>query len=261
MQVIEDSSWQFGVAYGFGERTNPLVGSKDDRIPIIIHLTYDNDNFFFDNGDLGYYLTEGKSWELNVLAGLNSERHYFTYLNRMELNIASDPNEPPGSSDSYHQVMIDPPKRDTTVDGGFELLVDSELGDFQLQLLTDISQKHKGQELWLGYNYTLKLNDWKLEPGIALIFKSKNWTNYFYGVNSNEVVVDPNDQSVLRPFYFADESFNQQIRIKLSYQLSKNWYVISLLEKELLDSNIKSSPIVKDNSIDTFFLGFYQKFN
>ena len=65
----EDSPWRFGVSVGYGRRSNPLINSDDIPVYGMVQLAYTGDRFFFDNGDVGAFLTQGDDWELNLIAG------------------------------------------------------------------------------------------------------------------------------------------------------------------------------------------------
>ena len=51
-------SWRFGVALGYGERTNPLIQSDDIPIVVDLDIAWFGERWFFDNGDLGFSLVD-----------------------------------------------------------------------------------------------------------------------------------------------------------------------------------------------------------
>src|SRR3954470_11663654 len=51
-----ERSWRLGAAFGYGERTNPLIQSDDIPVIVDVDIAWFGKRWFFDNGDLGYTL-------------------------------------------------------------------------------------------------------------------------------------------------------------------------------------------------------------
>jgi hypothetical protein len=45
----EEKNWRFGIALGFGERTNPLVQSEDIPVLVDLDIAWFGERWFFDN--------------------------------------------------------------------------------------------------------------------------------------------------------------------------------------------------------------------
>ncbi len=268
MAVSEESPWEFGIAVGFGERSNPLLHSDDVDIPAFVHLAYFGETFFFDNGDLGFTWVNNASVTFNFLIGVNSERYYFDHLNRLGLVFGSSADTgsntfAPIDSElvaANQQQPIQPPRRKRPIDGGFELLMTGLGGEWQMQLMTDISHRHSGYELWAAYSVPMKKGDFSFTSSFGFKYKSAAWTNYFYGVTDDEVIISDLDGSYIRPAYVAGDALNPLFKMTFDWRLSDSWHFIGVYEKEFLGDNIKSSPIVDESYSATRFIGLYYEF-
>ncbi len=266
----KSSPWKIGFSGGVGERTNPIVSSDDIPIYGVIQLSYFGDRFFFDNGDLGWYLREDDDWSLNVIAGVGGERSFFSFLNTSSIgfNPAAGVNEPggnvapppaevdnvlPDNGLQFEQERLEVPDRDYTVDGGIEYLYHWENSDLQIQLLTDISNKHNGQEIWLSWTAPKQLGRWKLLPSVGVNWKSSDAANYYYGVKASE-------SSPVLPAYQVGSAANIFGRLAVNYSLDIHWKIISVIQYEKLANEITDSPIVEDDYVRTGFVGLYYEF-
>ena len=76
--IVDISRWHFSLALGVGERTNPLHGGDNTPLYLVPSLHYYADNFYFDNGDLGYSFIQTDQLVISVLATVNDENAYFS---------------------------------------------------------------------------------------------------------------------------------------------------------------------------------------
>lgn len=262
------SPWKVGFGVGYGQRSNPLINSDDIPIYGIIQLSYFGEYLFFDNGDFGWFLSEGENWSVNAIAGVGGERSFYSFLN--DSSVGFDPGlglsngenilEPPtglpidsNDPNSTGAARAEAPERDITVDGGVEMLYTLERSEFQVQLLTDISGKHDGQELWFSWARIHKIGQLELVPSVGFNWKSSQAANYYYGVRDDEA-------TIVLPEYQVDSAINVFARIGAKYALNDHWNIIGVLQYERLDHAISDSPAVKDDHVETAFLGLYYEF-
>jgi MipA family protein len=268
MHVEESTAWEFGIAVGIGQRDNVLVNSEDTNINAFFHIAYLGDSFFFDNGDFGYYLTNKENWNMSVIAAPNSERQIFDHLNGFNFGSfstsgSSDSAEPVDSgtiNEVLPEISLEPAKRDKTIDLGLELIGDGNWGELQLQVNTDLSNKHNGFEFWSGYSYQFKIGSFNIKPSFGAIYKSKQWTNYFYGVTEDEAILLPNDDGYIRPPYKPDSALNHFYKLVMSYSLTESLAIVAVFENEGLAKSIKKSPIVNQMQKKTQFIGLFYEF-
>jgi len=260
------SPWRIGFGAGYGQRSNPLINSDDIPLYGIVQLSYFGERFFFDNGDFGWFMADGRDWSANLIAGVGGERSFFSYLNDSSVGFSSGLTEDGGlvTSPAPPGVQIEPPPeagyhepeapdRDYVIDGGLELLYSWRQTELQLQLLTDISDKHNGQELWLSWGRPGQWGRFSFNPSIGVTWMSEDAADYYYGVKQSEA------QPGL-PAYEVDAAFNYFARISLRYRLSDAWQIVSVLQYERLADDVVDSPSVEDDHVMTSFLGLYYEF-
>lgn len=269
MQTTQKSAWEFGVGFGYGKRTNPLLGGDDLDLPYFVNISYFAERFFFDNGDLGWNLKQAEDYTLNLVFGLNSERAYFSGLDQLgfvlgtpELGYTDGAFINPNDTDiaASLQLAVSPPRRDRPVDGGLEWSIEHDSGLWFGQLLSDVSNQHQGHEFYLKYSLPFTADTWSGEVFAGLVYKSARWTNYFYGVTLDEQLLHPVTAQAIRPAYTANSAVNLFYGLRWRYQLNQHWHWLLALELEMLDSAIADSPIVKDKRVSTWFSGFYYAF-
>ncbi|MCK5828808.1 MAG: MipA/OmpV family protein [Methylococcales bacterium] len=266
-QAIEDyveRPWELGLAAGYGVRTNPLINSDDIPMYVVLNIAWFGDYFFFDNGDLGLAIHETEKLSISLIAHINNEREAFEWLNNSQLGIqfahGIAETSPPSSSlsdigsfDLEELNSIEVPKRSLAVDGGLELIIADDWGDFQLQVLTDISNTHNGVEVWASYAYPWKYQNLKIIPSIGINWKSSHLLDYYYGIRDSEA-------DLFRPAYKASSGFNSFARLSISYHINDNWGITGVAEYEALSRSIRRSPIVDQEGITTLFIGLMYNF-
>ena len=261
------SRWRFGLGAGFGERSNPLINSDDVPVNVVVQLSWYGDHFFFDNGDVGWFMAQGDRWSANLIAGIGGERSFYSYLNDSSISfipgavegddLVSSPglggDTPPGELSQEFEGEPEAPDRDLTVDGGLELSYQLGPSDIQLQLLTDISDKHNGQEVWLSWSLPQRFGKLAVQPSIGATWLSADTADYFYGVKESEAMPG-------LPAYDVGSALNYFIRLSVSYQLDEHWKLVTMLQHEELDSAIKDSSSVDKGQVQTSFFGLYYEF-
>lgn len=264
----QESPWRVGLSAGVGRRSNPLINADDIPIYLVLQLSYFGDRFFFDNGDFGWALTEGDQWQANLIAGIGGERSFYSFHNDGPLSISpvaltsgaaaeldSNPESVVSENDASGEAAqtVEAPERDLTVEGGIELLFSQGSSEFQLQLLTDISGRHHGQEVWGSWAVVKKTENWRIIPSIGLNWKSSAAANYYYGV-------EPGEARLGLPAYSVGSATNVFARLSMTYTLSEHWQIVSLLQYEKLASEISNSPSVEDDHVTTGYIGLYYEF-
>lgn len=287
----DERSWNLALALGYGERSNPLVSGESIDINTVIDFSWYGERFFFDNGDLGFLLHEQRNYSFNLVATVNNERNFYNYLTGSSFGLkslteiskgfgaagstiagglpsgpefggpATDPGQdflasigaPSGASTEFVNLNTELPDRDSAINSGIEFLHISRWGDVQAQVLGDVSGTHHGQEAWLSWSrpwYTLN-NEFTLTLGAE--WKSGNLISYYYGVR-------PGESFPGREAYEAGSGTNTFVRFAARHAFSPHWHAVAMVEREFLSSAISNSPIVDDDTTDTFFAGLLYQF-
>lgn len=243
----DESRWRFGIALGYGLRTNPLVQSDDIPIVVDIDIAWFGDHFFFDNGDLGLTFVDNEFLTTSLVARVNSDRVFFgkTDTKFVTVDLAGQPLA------SAFELTL--PDRDYAIELGFEMLADGRWGRLQLMAHHDVSGTHDGYEIDFDYGFGLRNQRWYFEPSFGLSYKSDAMNNYYWGVR-------PGEANDALPAYEAGSGINTHARLLFSYQMSRDWTFSLAGEFERLNDEAAASPIVTDQNVVGYFAGFGYRF-
>ncbi len=240
-EIGRESPWQIGLAFGYGERSNPLVQSDDIPVLIDFDVAWYGDRWFFDNGDGGRTLLDNDRFTLNAIGRSNSDRVFFSMTDTEYVEIFSFAGTMPSEP-------IEVPDRDYAIEAGVELLSDGEWGFAQVSVNHDISDTHRGYELDFSFGHTLRRQRWFLEPSFGLSYKSADLNNYYWGVR-------PEESNLALPEYEAGAGWNVRAGISASYQLTRNWRFVTALRYERLSNEAAASPLAEDGFVQSGFAG------
>ena len=108
---------------------------------------------------------------------------------------------------------------------------------WRLEALTESNSR---SQLFVGHDWQLRYGGLELNPTAGLRYKSKNYNNYYYGLNAENIGV----------------GVEAEIGVDFRYPLLSGWYIIGGLEYIHLDSNARNSRAVRDNGYGAVRLGF-----
>jgi outer membrane protein len=240
------SEWRFGIALGYGLRSNPLIQSEDIPIIVDLDIAWFGERFFFDNGDLGLTLTDNDRLTLNLVARLNSDRVFFGKTNTRFVQIDTGATGP-------LSVRVTVPDRDYALELGAEVLTDGDWGRLQFSAFQDVSSTHGGYELSATYSFGVRRQRWYLEPSLGISLKGSKLNAYYWGIRQIE-------SSPALPAYQPDGGINAGIRLLGSYQLTPGWSFSIAAEYERMNDAAARSPIVAEGHVLGFFAGFGYRF-
>lgn len=255
-QCVKTGEWHFSLSVGAGLRTNPLFES--DNIPLVVlpEFSYYGENFFIDNLDIGFTLFDSAQDSLNLIATPSFDNVFFNRWDpgNLFVNLTSTVGDslstPVQPEDNFTQINPDElSKRKFGYLAGIEYSRYSENSLLQVSLLNDISNTHSGKEVRFAYAYSFNQS---FTSTLGFTWKDKNLTDYYYGVDSDEIVDD-------RGAYLAGSSINPFVRVSYNTESNNNdsWRIS--LEFQKLDSQITNSPILNDDYVITFYVG--KRFN
>lgn len=256
----EEKNWRFGVAVGYGERTNPLIQSEDIPVLIDLDIAWFGERWFFDNFDLGFELFDRPSFTTNIVARVNSDRAFFSKTNTKYINFSYlkggvlGPAVDPGSGALVDQpVQFKPPKRDYAIELGFEMLTDGEWGMAALRAFHDVSSTHHGYEFSADYGFRWVRGRWSIGPSVGVSYKSAALSDYYWGVHDDEA-------TFLLPVYEAKGGFGWEAGLRTSYYLTKSIRLALSANYERLQHSVAMSPLVEDDHVLGYFAGLAWQF-
>jgi len=258
---IETHQWQLGVAIGLGVKTNPL--QDGDNIPLVLvpDVAWYGEDFYFDNGELGYQWQQQQDSSLETFISVNQERAFFNFWHVSNLLDPVEGNsfltgDAPAISTSPEQQQVsldDVSRRKWSFDIGIRWQKELALGGLSLSLKSDISGVHNGQQLDLAYLLGWQQDEWRFALSPSLSWKSQELLDYYYGIG-------PKDDLTPESFYQARAGWQPKIEFSSIYPLNDNWQLLLKLGYQWLNKGMYQSPLVKDKKVQSFFLGVTHQF-
>ncbi|WP_051560338.1 MipA/OmpV family protein [Marinobacterium jannaschii] len=224
---------EFAVGIAAYKMDSPYQGF-DDEDGVVPLLSYEGEDFSFSDGDLGYRIYGEKERPLNVYLVLTSAGS--------------------GFDSSYSAVFAGMAERDDSIDFGLSADLDAGPGVLSATLVHDISGSHKGYSVDIGYSLALELSDrFTFEPAAGVQYLSSDFTDYYFGVRSNEVTAS-------RAAYTADSSVHPYVGYQMQYELTENWMLLHDVGYAWLDKEVQNSPLVDKEVIWAASLGAIYRF-
>ncbi|WP_440874702.1 MipA/OmpV family protein [Thalassotalea sp. PLHSN55] len=228
------STFRFGISAGLGHYQNPINYKDDLKIPVYPKIFWTNNkNFYFDNFEMGYLLASFDNSIIEAVGKFNIDGLYHLDSSKgfiPPLVISPHPNEP---------EFIAPEEPNLSYMGGirYTQLLNNDKELITAGIYTDVSGQHNGQQFEFSWTHKWIDRRFKLASEIMLRYKSYDLLNYYYG--------DP----------LQGDQVSSQFRIDMGYQLDANWLLVANFSREYLSDAIRSSEIVDDDYLDTYFVG------
>jgi outer membrane protein len=249
--------WRLGAAFGYGERTNPLIQSDDIPVVIDLDIAYFGDHWFFDNGDLGLEFLDNDVVTANLVARVNSDRAFFSKTNTRYVtysvmaggNFSMLSNPQTGAPLTPVEALpLSPPKRSYAIEAGVEALFGGDWGQASLHAFHDVSKTHNGYELAADYSYRFTHGRLSISPSVGVTWKSAALSDYYWGVHKNE-------QSVTLAGYEAHSGLGWEAGVRGNYYLTKSVRLAVSANYERLQHSIARSPLVSQDYVLGYFAG------
>ncbi len=251
-----ESPWRVSVAVGYGQRGNPLINADDIDLAVDLDIGWFGERFFFDNGDLGFTLSDTDRATVNLVARINSDRLFFSKTNTRLITLGEvgtlfgTPIDP-ATADQL--VTLEVPDRDYAVELGVEYLAGGPWGNLQLSAHHDVSGTHDGFQVYLDYGYGFGAGRWFFELSGGAAYKSEKLNDYYWGVA-------PGEAGVALPAYEAGSGINVHAKVLAGYLITERWSFAAALQFEWLNDEAADSPIVDERAVPGFFAGLRYAF-
>ncbi|WP_372860519.1 MipA/OmpV family protein [Pseudoalteromonas sp.] len=190
-QHISTDELKISVSLGAGVISNPLYGA--DNIPLLVvpQVAYYGQNWFFDNGRLGYSFLQSDTHNISLVSEINPESRFFIDWHPQNIFplTAMSNNELLQSQqiESPRQININNiQKRRVVLDAGVSYFFVKQQHVFSAQLLHDVNSVYNSYRGSLQWQYHFDLKLLKLKSTLGVNYKSAQLNNYFYGLNSTE---------------------------------------------------------------------------
>ena len=208
------------------------MDAESQGIPFFLYRT---ERFSLYGPMMSYSLFSEEGWEIDAVAKVRFEGYE--------------------EDDSrFLQGMDD---RKWTLEMGSSLSKNFLGGKITADLTADVLNEHKGHELGFSYSYdfrgAFKNPALILTPNIGLNYRSRNLNDYYYGVRASEA-------TVTRPEYNVGDSTGLTTGLSINYIYSEKLNLMAMVSFEWLGSEIKNSPIVDEDHIESYLFGIMYKF-
>lgn len=255
---VEENSWQLGVAIGLGARSNPLVDG--DSVPLVVmpDIAWYGEKAYFDNGELGYQWVETPAYAIETYLTLDRERAFFSFWHPVNVfapnaGFASD-SLLASAEEASQRVSIDQiASRKWAVNAGMRLHWFTASGEWTISVESDVSDVHQGQKAILAYTHKGQAGSWRWSIRPAVIWKSENLTDYYYGL-------DGRDEIIGQQFYHAEGGIQPAISVAATRKISQDWQWIMRASYQYLHTGMRDSPLVEENAIRSLFIGVGYRF-
>jgi MipA family protein len=218
--------FKLGVGIQAMVASNPYRGG--DTVALVLPMfTYVGERFFVVSPRAGYNILRRPQGGINVIADYRFKGEAF----EAEGFLA-------GMDDRKDTVMAG-------VEGSIRTYGRCRL---ELSAMTDVLDRHNGQELNLVLSRIFRREKLSLIPGAGLVWRTADYNDYYYGVKPSEATDE-------RPAYEPGDSLEWFARLLLRYELTDNWSLAGAARLEGLSDELRDSPTVNKNHLTTVFVG------
>ena len=256
---VESEQFQLSVALGAGQRSNPLYDGESFPMLLLPDFSYYTDTWFIDNGTLGYSLSQNDQFAVSLVMRLNSEKGYFQRWfagNVITMNSSGSflpPEVEVGAEKFMNAVSVEHvKKRPTAVDAGLQFNWFGDQWQSRLNLWQDINSKYEGQNASLSWSRFWPLAGGQFDLSTSLYWKSAKLIDTYYGVGEDELYY------LAR--YQGRASWQPELRLGWQKALTSRWSVLTFYRYLHLDDAMTDSPLVQDDSVQTWFVGMSYRF-
>lgn len=268
---VEVGTWDISVGIGAGVRTNPVEDGDDIPLVLIPQVNYNGERFFIQNLDIGMFLWETESQQINLLLTPSYDQVYFDRWNPSNFFTDSNalvstgvdrngdgnyggPDVPeieggtelvsPGFKDVSTRALRN---RRTAGFAGIEYQFSLESVDVQLQYLSEFTGLHQGEEARVSLAKHWASGKHHVITSLGAVWQSSEVVNYYYGLTPTEADA--------RGPYTADAAVSALVRLDWNYELTERWDLRLLASYRQLPDDISASPLINDNKVITVFVG------
>lgn len=240
---IDVNTWHLAVGVGLGKASNPLHGGDDIPLVVLPDIAYYGERFYFDNGQVGYSLSQDSHYSLSMISELNPEKRFFVFWHPSNffLPMALNSETKIAESVTVNQVK----KRRWALDAGLEYQYFSDNFTLKLNWLFDISGVYNDDRAAIEFEGQSEFGSIIISPAIGLHYQSQGLNQYYYGVEQ---------QSLFYDGYRSGSSLSPYFKLQLTWPLTQS---SALFIKTSYDdySSLRRSPLFKENAAMSFFVG------
>ena len=231
--IVDAPAGTVGLGFGIRFGDSPYVGVDDlssvnndnqrDLLPLYL---YEGQYFFAHGTSAGFHLYRNDTFAVDIVAQYR--------FDRLQAEVSD-----------FYAGMED---RRQTVDAGITAGIKQGWGSLSATVVTDTLDRHGGEEIDLTYRYDFHHHRWTVSPYLSRVYQSSELTDYYYGV-------DPDEVAAGRPEYQVGSVTFWRAGLNTSYELTPRWRLYLNLGYEDVPDVITDSPLVEESSLVQGMLG------
>lgn len=203
-----------GVALRFERSPYAGGGTRNDLVPLYL---YEGQRVYLHAYRIGLKLERGDGRRADVFLSHRFEGYPY---DRVPPSLAGMSKRAPG------------------LDLGASYELNGTWGATYAELLHDVSEASRGNELRLGYRYDWDLGRLRLRPYAMLAWRDAKLNNYYYGVLPSEAIAG-------RPAHAPGAGINAEAGLYGTYRLTDNWRLLGGVSMTRWPDGVRESPIVQ----------------
>ena len=207
-----------------GVYSQSLYKDTDNQTKVLPAFSYEGERAYIKLPEVGYHLIPKASYQ-SLSVGLRYQPSSF---------------EPDESDDSHIQLMDD--RDDSTM-----AVVNYRWGPVSLKMAQDISGVHDGYFGQVSLGYPIQTPLWQLIPSVSYRYLSDKMSDYLFGVSAADASRTGGSISA----YDAPSTTELSVGIRAIYPISPNTSFMLNVKHTEYDEEIKQSPIVTENKINS----------
>jgi outer membrane protein len=219
------SPWGLGI--GAVASDSPYAGEGMRVVPVPL-ISYEGEKFFFQGIRAGWQFIRDDAFELAAIAQFRFDGFDIKDLSRQQLAA---------NGLDYRQLE----DRDHSIDAGVTARWSGSVGELEIELLTDVTDRSGGQQYSVQYGYPLHLGPTLVTPNVGVTLLSDDTANYYYGTLDEEVA-----RGALN--YQPDAATIPHVGVNVMRFFGNNWTFLAFLKYSFLPDEIKDSPFLAPDS-------------
>jgi len=219
------SPWGLGI--GAVASDSPYAGEGMRVIPVPL-ISYEGEKFFFQGIRAGWRFVRNDAFELAAITQFRFDGFDIKDLSRQQL-----------TANGLDVRQLE--DRDDSLDAGVTAKWSGNVGEIEIELLTDVTDRSGGQQYSLQYGYPLHLGQTMVTPNVGVTFLSDDTANYYYGTLDTEVARGALD-------YKPDAATIPHVGINVMRFFGNNWTFLAFLKYSVLPDEITDSPLLEPDT-------------
>ncbi|MCG8671525.1 MAG: MipA/OmpV family protein [Pseudomonadales bacterium] len=227
------SKWVVGGAIGAIE--NPFIGEDSIDAFIVPNVEYRGERLYFKAGELGVNLFRSQGFGAGFIVTGNE-------------SFLSD-------EDFYddNKQLEGIKERDGTLDAGFYLVHNSELGQLRMRFLEEVTGEHDGRSVDANYTFDLAYEDIRINPVVGVAWTSADMVDHFFGVSESEA-------NEYRAEYKGENATSFYTGVRGRYEFTEHWEVDMGAYYVKLGSGISDSTLLEEDDLIVTSVGVNYNF-